>query len=49
MGYTFGGSFGWTVELGGKRKARVDLARNQSELSKILLSDFSETSAQMPA
>ncbi len=40
MGYTFGGSFGWTVELGGKRKARVDLARNQSELSKILLSDF---------
>ncbi|HFK5571234.1 TPA: TolC family protein [Elizabethkingia meningoseptica] len=40
MGYTYGGSLGWTLELGGKRKARMDLARNQSELSKIQLLDF---------
>ncbi|CAI9678457.1 Cobalt-zinc-cadmium resistance protein CzcC [Elizabethkingia anophelis] len=40
MGYTYGGSLGWTLELGGKRRARVDLAKNQSELSKILLLDF---------
>ncbi|WP_407489460.1 TolC family protein [Elizabethkingia anophelis] len=40
MGYTYGGSLGWTLELGGKRKARVDLAKNQSELSRILLLDF---------
>jgi cobalt-zinc-cadmium efflux system outer membrane protein len=40
MGYVYGASLGWTLELGGKRKARVNLARNQSELSKILLQDF---------
>lgn len=40
MGYVYGASIGWTLELGGKRKARVNLARNQSELSKILLQDF---------
>ncbi|WP_407500550.1 TolC family protein [Elizabethkingia anophelis] len=40
MGYTYGGSLGWTLELGGKRRARVDLAKNQSELSRILLLDF---------
>lgn len=40
MGYVYGASIGWTLELGGKRKARVNLARNQSELSKIQLQDF---------
>ena len=40
MGYVYGASLGWTLELGGKRKARVNLARNQSELSKIQLQDF---------
>lgn len=40
MGYVYGASIGWTLELGGKRKARVNLSRNQSELSKIQLQDF---------
>jgi len=40
MGYVYGASIGWTLELGGKRKARVNLAKNQSELSKIQLQDF---------
>lgn len=40
MGYVYGTSIGWTLELGGKRKARINLARNQSELSKIQLQDF---------
>ncbi|MBB6331648.1 cobalt-zinc-cadmium efflux system outer membrane protein [Chryseobacterium sediminis] len=40
MGYVYGTSLGWTLELGGKRKARVNLARNQAELSKIQLQDF---------
>ncbi|WP_426479843.1 TolC family protein [Chryseobacterium sp. CBSDS_008] len=40
MGYVYGASIGWTLELGGKRKARVNLARNQLELSKIQLQDF---------
>lgn len=40
MGYVYGAAIGWTIELGSKRKARVNLARNQSELSKIQLQDF---------
>ncbi|UDQ55468.1 TolC family protein [Chryseobacterium indologenes] len=40
MGYVYGTSVGWTLELGGKRKARVNLAKDQSELSKIQLEDF---------
>lgn len=40
MGYVYGTSLGWTLELGGKRKARVNLAKNQAELSKIQLQDF---------
>lgn len=40
MGYVYGASVGWTLELGGKRKARVNLAKDQSELSKIQLQDF---------
>lgn len=40
MGYVYGASVGWTLELGGKRKARINLAKDQSELSKIQLQDF---------
>lgn len=40
MGYVYGASIGWTLELGGKRKARVNLAKDQSELSRIQLQDF---------
>lgn len=40
MGYVYGASIGWTFELGGKRKARVNLAKDQSELSRIQLQDF---------
>jgi cobalt-zinc-cadmium efflux system outer membrane protein len=40
MGYVYGTSIGWTLELGGKRKARMNLAKNQSELSKIQLKIF---------
>lgn len=40
MGYVYGTSVGWTLELGGKRKARINLAKNQAELSKIQLQDF---------
>lgn len=40
MGYVYGTSIGWTLELGGKRKARINLAKNQAELSKIQLLDF---------
>ncbi|ROI01647.1 TolC family protein [Chryseobacterium sp. G0240] len=40
MGYVYGTSIGWTLEMGGKRKARINLAKNQSELSKIQLQDF---------
>lgn len=40
MGYVYGASVGWTLEMGGKRKARINLAKDQSELSKIQLQDF---------
>ncbi len=40
MGYVYGASVGWTLELGGKRKARVNLAKDQTELSRIQLQDF---------
>lgn len=37
-GYTFG--LDQTIELGGKRKARIDLARSNSSLTKALLADY---------
>ncbi|MCL8535414.1 TolC family protein [Chryseobacterium gallinarum] len=40
MGHVYGTSIGWTLELGGKRKARINLAETQWELSKIQLQDF---------
>ena len=38
VGYT--GEIDWTIELGGKRKARVNLAKSQYELTKLILSDY---------
>ena len=43
MGYEFEASLDWTLELGGKRKARMELARSESELSKSLLEDYFRT------
>lgn len=40
MGYGFSASLNYTLELGGKRKARIDLAKSESELSKSLLLNF---------
>lgn len=43
MGYEFESSLEWTLELGGKRKARINAAQSQVELTKILLSDYFKT------
>lgn len=40
MGYEIEASLDWTLELGGKRKARVQLAKSESELAVVLLEDF---------
>jgi cobalt-zinc-cadmium efflux system outer membrane protein len=40
MGYEFESSLEWTLELGGKRKARIGVAENRVELTKALLSDY---------
>ncbi len=40
MGYEFAASLDWTLELGGKRKARIELAKSENEVSKSLLEDF---------
>lgn len=40
MGYTIGTSLSWTLELGRKRKARIETAKNQAEYTKLLLQDF---------
>jgi len=40
MGYGFNSRLDWTLELGGKRKARIDLAQSEVELSKYLLLDY---------
>lgn len=40
MGYGFNSEFSWTIELGGKRKARIDLAKSEYELTRILLQDY---------
>ncbi|MCS6927863.1 MAG: TolC family protein [Saprospiraceae bacterium] len=40
MGYGFSAELGWTLELGGKRKARIDLAKSEHELMKFLLQDY---------
>ena len=40
MGYGFNSGLSWTLELGGKRKARIDLAKSETELTKLLLQDY---------
>lgn len=40
MGYGFSSELTWTLELGNKRKARIDLAKSEYELSKFLLQDY---------
>ena len=40
MGYGFGSELSWTLELGGKRKARIDLAKNEAQLTGHLIEDY---------
>lgn len=40
MGNGFGSEINWTLELGAKRKARIELANNEYELTKYLLQDY---------
>ncbi|MCS6821500.1 MAG: TolC family protein [Microscillaceae bacterium] len=40
MGYGFSTGIDWTWELGGKRKARMEVAKSEYELKKLLLQDY---------
>src|SRR5271154_1282161 len=40
MGYGFTAGIGTTLELGGKRRARINLAQSQAELTKTLLQNY---------
>lgn len=40
MGYEIEASLDWTLELGGKRRSRVELAQSESELAISLLEDY---------
>lgn len=40
MGYGYSAQVGWLLELGGKRKARIDLAKSEKELIQLLLLDY---------
>jgi cobalt-zinc-cadmium efflux system outer membrane protein len=40
MGYGFSSEVSWTLELGGKRKARINVAKSTNELTKALLEDY---------
>jgi cobalt-zinc-cadmium efflux system outer membrane protein len=40
MGYGYSAELGWLLELGGKRKARINLAKSEAELTKYLLQDY---------
>lgn len=40
MGYGFNSELSWILELGGKRKARIDLAKNEAELISLLLENY---------
>lgn len=40
MGNNLETGLGWTIELGGKRKARIDLAKSQVDLNRYLLQDY---------
>ncbi|MCS3531524.1 TolC family protein [Chryseobacterium sp. JUb7] len=40
LGYTIGAGISWTLELGQKRKARINYAKNESELTKLQFQDY---------
>lgn len=40
MGYGFNSEVSWTLEMGGKRKARIEVARNEAQLSRLLLDNY---------
>jgi len=40
MGYGFRSELSWTLELGGKRKARAAVAENEAQLARLLLTDY---------
>ncbi len=40
MGYGFSTELSWTLELGGKRRARINVAKSTTELTKTLLEDY---------
>jgi cobalt-zinc-cadmium efflux system outer membrane protein len=40
MGYGIDAELGWTLELGGKRKARIRLAQSEKEMTGALLEDY---------
>ncbi len=40
MGYGFNAALGTTIELGGKRRARINLAKSQTELTNTLLQNY---------
>ena len=40
MGYGFSSELSWVVELGGKRKARLNVAQNETMLTKLLLEEY---------
>jgi cobalt-zinc-cadmium efflux system outer membrane protein len=40
MGYGFSTQLSWTLELGGKRNARINVAKSTNELTKALLEDY---------
>jgi cobalt-zinc-cadmium efflux system outer membrane protein len=40
MGYGFDAGLNWTLELGGKRKARIRLAQSEKEMTGALLDDY---------
>ncbi len=40
MGYGYSAQVGWVLELGGKRKARIELAKSEKEVIQLLLLDY---------
>lgn len=40
MGYTIGTSINWTLELGQKRRARIETAKNEAEFTRLQVQDF---------
>ncbi|WP_291067974.1 MULTISPECIES: TolC family protein [unclassified Empedobacter] len=40
MGLGYSAEVGWVLELGGKRKARINLAKSEFELTKLILLDY---------